>query len=363
MPAIDAVITMLRDLDQADQRLQSMLVRLKKAYYAFVYAPLKKGRKVNNQLFMRSDLDGQERIRRLFFSGRTSAVRYTASGRKIRLSNRLRGPWRDSWIYNVARDWRHKEVYKALERWCSKLNRLRKEVVRDRRSLLMTFVNGWARQATDTDRAQAARILERESSYLIAPHLVALVGAVIFSRHLESLGTQMALLVEEYRAAFRGRSDVSFEPAVRTNGNGFLRLYWGFPQIVRTRQGTRRFTDYIPGRPTDLWMRKYHLSPRTCKEVGAFLKRLLPIQEQYQKHLAFLATHRRRVGEVLARVVKVDATFSAALAEAEGDGPSLGDPGVCREISTSPSHAPTWLRGKPPALPSTSFNALDREVG
>jgi hypothetical protein len=341
MSILASILDLRARLGEADRRLQAMMMDLKKDYYGFIYAAVRQGRWVSNQLFLRSDLDGRGRIRRLFWSVKKKAVRRLASGRKVRLSDRLRGPFRASWIYTVALDWRHRATYYGFEDRRSTLNRRRREVVRALRALRMSLTNGWARRATPADRAQAARIVQSSTGELSSDDLTALSGAVAYSRQVGSLETGMGLVVEEYRRAFRGRTDVSFEPALRWNEIDSLRLFWGFPQTVHTREGTRTLTDYIPGRPTDRWMRKLRLPPRARKEVGAFQKRLLPLQARYEKHLAFLAVHRRRVGEVQARVIRLDPPSNLATAVAPATGAALPPaPSGCLPGNRQPSVPP-----------------------
>jgi hypothetical protein len=119
---------------------------------------------------------------------------------------------------------------------------------------------------------------------------------------LEELGRAVA----DWRLAFGRSLAVDFEPALRPNEDGSLRLYWGFPQRVATALGTRTFTEYISGRPSDLWMRERRIPAQTRKEVGAFLKRILPLERRYRDLVSQVGRHRRRIGELLSRVARLD---------------------------------------------------------
>lgn len=296
-----SILDLLADLRKADDRLQACLLDLKKRYYAFIYAPLRTNLKFN-RLLLRSDHDREGRIRRLFWSRKTNAVRRLRTGRRVRLSDRLRGPFKASWVYTIAHDWSHRKAYYAFEDRRRVLTALRREVVRAIRAVRLSFSLRWGPQASPADWAEARLLLQSKPSKTSAQDLRAVAGALVFCRRLRELETKIGLLVEEYRRLFRHRSQVLFEPELRTRPNGTLRLAWVRPEVVHTQDGPRLFTHHIPGRPTDLWMRLIRLPLAARKEVAAYLKRLLPLQRRYSSLARILAAHRRRCRAIIARV-------------------------------------------------------------
>jgi len=303
-----STVELLACLHKADDRLQAMMKDLKKDYYAFIYEPLKLNHKIANHLLLRSDLDPDGRIRRLFWAKKTKAKRRLATGREVRLSNRLRGPFRASWIYTMARDWARREAYYGFEDRRRALVGRRQEVVRVLRALRLSFACAWGHRASEGDLAEAARILASRSSALSARDLRAITGMIVFCRELRTIETAIGHLVEEYRRTFLDRGEVSFEPELRTRPNGLLRLSWGHPETIHTQEGPRLFTQHIPGRPTDLFMRALGLRAPIRREVGAFLKRLLPLQGRYRALVAFLGRHRQRIHELVVRIDRVTAS-------------------------------------------------------
>jgi hypothetical protein len=123
--------------------------------------------------------------------------------------------------------------------------------------------------------------------------------------------------VTDWRGTFERSIWVDFEPALRPNDDGSLRLYWGFPQRVETREGPRTFTQYIPGRPGDLFMRERRMPVHARREVGAFLKRILPLERRYRKLVGQVGRHRRRVHELLSRVPRLGAPAGEASSRKE----------------------------------------------
>ena len=176
--------------------------------------------------------------------------------------------------------------------------------------------------AAAQDRLQAAELLRVDASPVRVQDLVPVTGAVAFCRELKRLESDMGTLIEHFRATLGHRVEIDFQPALRPNANGTFRLYWGFPESFHTKEGTRTFTEYIPGRPTDAWMRTLGIRSHTRKEVGAFLKRLQPVEARYRELTDFLGRHRQRVKELLARIAKYTGTPHPAPSHAVGEGSS-----------------------------------------
>lgn len=147
-------------------------------------------------------------------------------------------------------------------------------------------------------------------------------AAFALGRESDRLESDLGRVVEEYRAAFRHRPEASFEPLLALRPNGRLRLSWGFAQTLHAPGGVRRITQHIAGRPTDRWMRGLGLRATTRKEVGAFIKRLLPLERRYRRIGAWIGHHRRRVHELLSRVKWL--TVPGAWPKAVPVGPAVG---------------------------------------
>lgn len=297
------ILALILKLRASDDALQVALRDLYVAYYQFVHSPRVEGRKVVNKLILRQARDRDGRIRRLYWAARSNA-RKKVGVRTIRLSKCLKGPFRSAWIYRLAHDWRRRSTYWQFESRRSLLVSLRSAVVRTLRSINLWLRNGWTHRATDQDRSSAQGALQASSPQARSQDVLALIGACAFARTLRALETEIGLAIEDYRRAFSGRAWIYFEPALRQNEDGTIRLYWGFPERVGTSRGIRTFTHYIQGRPTDAWMRKARLPERARREIGAFLKRLLPLERRYRKLVGFLGRYRRRVHELLARIAR-----------------------------------------------------------
>ena len=69
----------------------------------------------------------------------------------------------------------------------------------------------------------------------------------------------------------------------------------------------RTFTDYIPGGPTDLLMRKLRVPAQTRREVGAFVKRVRGLDRTYRELVGQVGRYRKRVHELLSRVARLGA--------------------------------------------------------
>ena len=304
MHAVDAFALLFRGLHEADDRLQVSFRDLLNRYFRFLKSLSRGTLRGPARLRMRLFRDPEGRIRMAAWTHRIKATK-VVHGRKQYLTRYLAGPLQSGWVYHFQKDWKHHEVYKTFDAERRTLNGLRSQVVQSVRRLRLALDFGWADRAASEDFQQAVTLVARD------PHLAKedqrpLAGAMAFSGELGRLETELGLLVEEFRRTFRDRIEIDFEPALRVREGGTLRLYWGFPQSVHTSAGFRTFTDYIPGRPTDVLMRQLRIRPETRKEVGAFIKRLRPVLTRYRRLVAFLGAHRRRVNELLARVRKLN---------------------------------------------------------
>lgn len=311
-PAFSMTIQLFEDLNGADLRIQSEFQDLLKGYYQFVHAPRREGLKVTNRLVLRADKDHAGRIRRLFWAKRTRAVKRVGE-RTFHLSNRLTGHFRNSWTYKHARDYRRRDAYWSMERRRASLNSLRSSLVRTLRALRLAFAYAWSRRATPEDLALAQASFSARAALLQKEDLRPLTGAAAHARALTSAEAALGALVEEFRSRFERSVDVSFEPAMRPTDGGCYRLYWGFPHRVGTTQGEwRTFTEYIPGGPTDLWMRRQGLPRATREEVRAFVRRFREEGRRYRSLVAFLGRHRQRAQSVLSRIARREPDVAAA---------------------------------------------------
>lgn len=301
MRTLDCILQDLRGLHQADDRLQVRLRELLQKYFQFLKAAPRGALQGTRHLRLRADRDAAGRIRRISWTVRIKATKFVA-GKKKWLTRRLPGRLRHPWVFHIAKDWSRLASYDAFEAERVLLTSLRFQVVKVLRALRLAFAYSWTKPfATDEDLARAAETVGHPESGLVSQDLPAVAGAAAYCRELKRLETELGLRVEEYRKCFAREARVSFEPAIRVNENGTLRIYWGHPQRVESAEGSRTFTDYMP-RPTDRAMRRLGLPARLRKEVGAHLKRLRPLELRYGELLSFLARHRRRVGELLARI-------------------------------------------------------------
>lgn len=298
------VLELLRNLYEADDRLQSAFRDLVQRYFQFLKTwPRGVFRSVRH-LRIRADRDGRGRIRRLAWTVRIRATR-TVAGKPQWLTRRLPGPLRHEWVYRLAKDWPRLEAYKAFERERVTLNTLHSNTVDALRRLRLALENSWTRRATPQDRAELDRLFPKLPSYLQARDLRPLVGAVALDREFRCLESDLGTLIESYRRTYENSLSVSFEPALRPTEGGALRLYWGFPQRVGTSEGIRTFTVYIPGRPTDRWMRRQRVPVSLRVRIGAFQKLLIPLERRYRRLVDFLRGHRRGVHKILVRIAKL----------------------------------------------------------
>jgi hypothetical protein len=304
MSLVDSTLEMWRLLGRADDRLQAAFRGLLLRYFQFLNPTPTRPFLSTRWLRMRTERDRRGRIRRLAWTIRRKAIRLEG-GRVRRLTRRLTGRFRRAWVYTIAKDWRRVEVYEAFERERSTLNGLRSQVLNCLLRLRFSFEKAWAARATWEDRREAERFIVERSAYLTARDLEPVAGLLAFERAYLGLERELGRAVDDYRRVFARSLTVSFEPALRPTKGGALRLYWGFPERVATSRGTRTFTDYLPGRPTDALMRKLRIPERTRREVGAFQKRLLPVERRYRALVGFLGNHRRRVYELEARMAKL----------------------------------------------------------
>jgi|GEM_PF-5650439 len=333
MRTLESILDLFRGLHQADYRLQVRLRGLIQRFFQFLKSTPRGSYHGTRHLRLRADRDAAGRIRRISWTVRIKATKIIA-GKKTWLTRRKPGHLQHDWIYRIAKDWARRADYDQFESERVSMNALRSQIVKSLRSLRLAFDYGWTRLcAAEEDLARAAEIVGKPDAGLASFDIRAVAGAIAYCRELRRLETEIGLHIEEYRRTFRDSVEVTFEPAIRTNPNGSIRLYWGFPQRIETAQGSRTFTDYIPGRPTDRWMRQLRIRPATRKEVGAFLKRLLPLEHEYAELLWFLARHRKRARQVLARVERFEG------ARAAGGGlavhPSLPSPTASRAVPSN----------------------------
>lgn len=300
MAALEDALALLRGLHEADDLLQDAMRDLIQRYFQFLRF------KTTRWLRMRLDRNGEKRIRRISWTLRIQAKR--SEGGKVRaLTRRLVGKFHRDWVYKIAKDWARVEEYEAFNRELCTLNGLRSEVLLNRMRIRRSFEILWSARITDTDLADVGRRVTANAPHLKARDIRPLAGAAAYQRELDRAAMELGRAVSDWRAAFDRSITVDFEPALRPNDDGSLRLYWGFPQRVETREGTRTFTQYIPGRPTDLFMRERRIPASTRKEVGAFMKRILPLERRYRELVGQVGRHRKRVHELLSRVARLDA--------------------------------------------------------
>jgi hypothetical protein len=149
------------------------------------------------------------------------------------------------------------------------------------------------------------RLVATYAPHLKAREIPALAGALAYQRAVDECAVELGRAVTAWRQVFERSLTVHFEPALRPNDDGSLRLYWGFPQRVGTPEGMRTFTDYISGGPTDVLLRKLRIPARTRKEVGAFVKRIRALERTYRDLVSQVGEHRKRVHELLSRVARL----------------------------------------------------------
>ena len=305
MAAIQDVVALLRALHAADDRLQDAMRDLLNRYFHFLRSTPRSTFKTTRWLRLRLERDGEKRIRRMSWTIRIRAQR-TEAGKPQALTRRLRGDFTRDWVYTIAKDWSRVEDYEAFNHELCTLNGLRSEVLLNRMRIRRAFEILWSSRITETDQTTVGHLVSANAPHLKARDIRPLAGVMAYQRELNATEAELGRAVSDWRAAFDRSIAVDFEPALRSNDEGSLRLYWGFPQRVETREGMRTFTQYIPGRPTDLFMRERRIPASTRKEVGAFMKRILPLERRYRELVGQVGRPRKRVHELLSRVARLD---------------------------------------------------------
>ena len=300
MSTADSIADMLRRLHEADAHLQPRFEELVQRYFQFLKSRSRGILRATARLRLRFQRDPDHRIRRVAWTRRIKATK-KVDGRVMYLTRQLPGPLRGEWIYHLQRDSQRRHEYWRYEHRRLALNSARSSVVGAVRDLRLSLTNRWAARASARDLDDAARIVEGDT-LLRKQDRVPVAAALVLDLRMRRLEHALGLMVEGFRATFAHRLEIGFEPALRDNPNGTLRLYWGFPNRVQTSEGVRTFTDYIPGRPTDRWMRTLRIRAATRRELGVFLRRLGRIERAYGELTDFLGRHRKRANELLARI-------------------------------------------------------------
>lgn len=285
----------LANIHRADDLIQTAFTDLCGRYYSFLGTKHHEQTHGTRRLRLRFQRDHAGRIRRIAWTKRIKASLNLPDGRKY-LTRQLCGPFRRSWVYHIARDWAHVADYQRFADEIASLNSLRVQLLDARLRLRLALENAWGSKASPEDLRRAEELVAARASTLRARDLRPLVGAAALARELARLATELGRLVDEWRSTFS--DEVGFEPAIRANPNGTVRLYWGFP----SRVGERTFTQYLPGRPTDRWMRKLRVRRATRKAIGAFQRRLFPLEQRYRKLCGFLGNLHRRAAAAVARI-------------------------------------------------------------
>lgn len=306
MPPLQDVVGLLRGLHETDDRLQDKMRDLLQRYFQFLKSTPRTTFKTTRWLRMRLDRDREKRIRRISWTIRLRAQR-TVADKPQGLTRRLRGEFTRDWVYTIAKDWSRVEDYEAFNRTLRTLNGLRSEVLLNRMRIRRSFEILWSSRITEADQTPVGRLVSANAPHLKARDIRPLAGVMAYQRALDGTLAELLHVLADWRKAFEGSIMIDFGPAMRPNDDGSLRLYWGFPQRVETREGTRTFTQYIPGRPTDLFMRERRIPASTRKEAGAFMKRILPLERRYRELVGQVGRHRKRVHELLSRVARLDA--------------------------------------------------------
>jgi hypothetical protein len=216
------------------------------------------------------------------------------------------GEYSRDWVYKIAKDWTRADVYNGFDSERRVLNSLSTQILDNRRRIRLSFTNRWSARSSVEDRCRAERLIAPYAPNLKAREIPALAGALAYQRAVDESAVELGRAVTDWRQTFERSLTVHFEPALRSNDDGSLRLYWGFPQRVGTPEGMRTFTDYIPGGPTDLLMRTWRIPVRTRKEVAASVKRIRTLERTYRDLVDQVGRHRKRVHELLSRVARLD---------------------------------------------------------
>lgn len=305
MPPLDGIIHLLTELHQADDRLQGAMRELILRYFQFLRASGSRSKfHTTGWLRLRLDRDAEKRIRRISWTMRIRATK-SVDGKPKRLTRRLAGGFSRDWVYNIAKDWARVDAYDAFNRELVSLNSMRSDVLLNRLRIRRSFENRWASRPSDQDLADAARLVADHAPALKARDARPLAGGLAYQRAVQAVERELGIAVTEWRGVYERSLVVHFEPALRPNDDGSLRLYWGFPQRVGTPEGMRTFTEYIPGGPTDLFLRRVRIPARTRKEVGGFVKRIRTLERRYRALVGQVGCQRKRVHELLSRVARL----------------------------------------------------------
>lgn len=300
-PALEFILKLRR----ADDRLQIYLREFLPRYFRFLNSRRTGLLHPPRRLRMRAERDRDGRIRKFSWTKRIQATRIVA-GKTQWLTLRLTKPFERAWVYHIAKDWARVEVYEAFDHERTTLNSLRSQILSNIRRLHLSFYNRWASRASAEDRTLGDRLAIEHAADLNARDLKSLPGMVAHQHAVDAAAVELGRTVTDWRQAFAGSITVHFEPALRPNDDGSLRLYWGFPQRVGTPEGTRTFTDYIAGGPSDILMRKLRIPPKTRKQVGGCIKRIRTLERHYRDLVGQVGRHCPRIGKLLAQISKLD---------------------------------------------------------
>ena len=304
-PIFDSIVLMFRDLRQAEDRLEVAMHELLSSFFRFLKDSHRGMFRCTRRLRMRAERNRRKRIWKLSWTLRIKPT-LLIGGRTKYLTRRLPEPFNRNWVGSIAKDWAIVNGYQKIDRRRVTLNSLHSQVLDALRRLRLSFLHRWTPRARDQDRVEADRLIGRTELGLRGMDLRPVPGIQAFCHELRRVEAELGLFVDDFRRTFARHPAINFEAALRPTKGGTLRLYWGFPEIVQTSEGCRTLTDYISGGPSDLWMRKHRIGPAFRKEVGAFLKRLRPIERRYRKLVGYLGAHRQRVGKLLSRIEKLN---------------------------------------------------------
>lgn len=313
MKTLETIAEILARFHLADDFLQSAFVALRDRYFSFLQPAKAHGTYHGTRhLRLRFQRDADGRIRRIAWTKRIKPT-LTVDGKIKYLTRQLRGPFRRSWVFHIAKDWARVADYQRFADEIASLNALRVQLLNARLRTRLAIENAWAPKASPEDLRRAEELVAAQASALRTRDVRPLVGAAALARELETLEAELGRLIDEWRHTFA--ENITFEPALRPNPNGTVRLYWGFPSHV----GDRTFTQYIPGRPTDQWMRKLRVPTRTRKAIAAFQRRLFPFEQRYRKLCGFLGGLHRIAAMATSRVERALVTATAPFAAASPD--------------------------------------------
>ena len=115
MYAARVVRSLLISLRRADDLLQVEFREFIGKYFQFLKADDSCHINRAHRLRMRFDRDSNDRIRRVSWTYRIHYTRLV-KGKVIYLTRRFKGPFRSSWIYKTALDWRRRKSYYRFDR-------------------------------------------------------------------------------------------------------------------------------------------------------------------------------------------------------------------------------------------------------